>query len=181
MKYKVSQTLVGEPFLTKSREVKKLLLDFNGVRFDRHYGQTSFADIRTPHASKRSEILNLRQITIVSEEELNLIATQLKIDEVKAEDLSANLVTSGLRNLTQLRFGTLLKFEGGCMIMTTGENQPCQGPAENIAETEKEERIEKEFLKNALKLRGLTGIVFKAGVIKPEMEFEVITPKVIRD
>lgn len=84
-----------------SRRISEAQLEFGGIRGDRHFGMTSKADSRQPMYSKGTEILNRRQITIVSEEELTRIAEEVGVASVLPEWLGANLLLKGFPNLTK--------------------------------------------------------------------------------
>ena len=75
-------------------EVSGLELLFSGIKGDFHAGLTRKSDVRTIRQYARdTDIRNVRQLTIVSEEELVEIAALMDIPEMKAEWLGANVVT----------------------------------------------------------------------------------------
>ena len=79
-----------------------------------------------------TEILNRRQINIVSEEELAQIAKELEIEKVLPEWLGANLLVKGYPDLTKLTLGSRILFPGGAGLICMGENMPCTFPGEKI-------------------------------------------------
>ena len=87
----------------KRRKWRSLELLFSGIKGDMHAGLTRKSDVRTiKQYARDTDIRNVRQLTIVSEEELAEIADLMGIPEMKAEWLGANVVTSGIPDLTLL-------------------------------------------------------------------------------
>jgi len=70
----------------------------------------------------------------VSEEELGEIAGLMGIPEMKAEWLGANVVTSGIPDLTLLTPSTRLQFPSGATIVVDLENFPCRQVADVVAQ-----------------------------------------------
>jgi hypothetical protein len=63
--------IADDPKTFVTRRISEANLEFGGIRGDRHFGITSKADSRQPMYPRGTEILNRRQITIVSVEELD--------------------------------------------------------------------------------------------------------------
>jgi len=86
--------------LEKSR-TGQLKLRFDGIDGDCHAGLTRPSDSRTLRQYPRdTPIRNVRQLTLLAREELADIAAIMEIPEVKPEWIGANLVTSGIPDLT---------------------------------------------------------------------------------
>ena len=101
-------------------EVPRLELLFSGIKGDFHGGLTRKSDVRTIKQYPRdTDIRNVRQLTIVSEEELAEIADLMGIPEMKAEWLGANVVTAGIPDLTMLRWlhNTILSQRQGLWLL----------------------------------------------------------------
>src|SRR5687768_5162489 len=82
--------------LEKSRS-DRLKLAFSGIDGDCHSGLTRPSDVRTIKQYPRdTPIRNVRQLTLLSLEELADIAGAMEIPEVKPEWVGANVVTSGV-------------------------------------------------------------------------------------
>jgi len=95
-----------ETFVT--RRIPETKLEFGGIPGDRHFGVTFGADSRQTMYPRGTEILNRRQITVVSQEDCDIIAEKLGIPTVLPEWLGANLLISGFPDLTSLTMGSRL-------------------------------------------------------------------------
>jgi MOSC domain-containing protein YiiM len=79
-----------------------------------------------------TEILNRRQITIVSVEELDRIAEELGVESALPEWLGANVLVKGFPELTKLTMGSRILFPSGAGLICMGETQPCTLPGDEI-------------------------------------------------
>ena len=149
--------------LEKSR-VHSVKVTFEGFEGDCHAGLTRPADVRVRRQyAKDTPIRNTRQVSILSREELAQIAAAMKLEEIRPEWVGANLVVSGIPQLTQLPGSTRLIFSGGASIVVDTENAPCRYPAEVIESHHK--GYGTKFIDAATNLRGVTGWVEKEGMI----------------
>ena len=96
----VLEVFVGPHEITHSEKRETIQCTLDGVVGDRHYGRTKSAGVREQYVSRGTEILNLRQISIVSQEELACIARTLGVPEITGQDLGANIVLEGIEHLT---------------------------------------------------------------------------------
>ncbi|MFC4322307.1 MOSC domain-containing protein [Litchfieldia salsa] len=162
-----------ESFVT--RRIPEVTLEFGGIKGDRHFGITAKADSRQPMYEKGTEILNRRQITIVSEEQLRDIATELGVSEVLPEWLGANLLISGFKDLTTLPMGSRLLFPNGVGLICMGENKPCIHPGEMIQQHyPSEEKVATRFVKAGYKKRGIVCAVECPGHITVNEEVKIL-------
>lgn len=142
--------------------VDNLDLTFDGIDGDFHTGLTRPADVRTLMLYKRdTPIRNVRQLTLVSVEELQEVAMAMAIPELKAEWLGANLLVQGIPDLTLLPPSTRLQFSSGATIVVDMENRPCSQVAEVVARHYPEPR--KRLVAAAMEKRGLTAWVEREG------------------
>ena len=149
--------------LEKSR-VREILCRFDGVAGDCHAGLTRKSDSRTLQQYPRNtDIRNVRQLTIVSSEELQQIAHEMEIEEILPEWAGANLVTSGIPDLTMLPPSTRMQFPSGCTLVVDMENAPCRQVTDVIAKTHPEKAM--SFVKSATHRRGVTAWVECEGLI----------------
>ncbi|MEM6973490.1 MAG: sulfurase [Pseudomonadota bacterium] len=146
--------------------VERLELDWGGPVGDVHHGVTrpSCSRVRTQYA-KGTEIRNVRQISIVSAEELAEIARRLDLPQIQPEWLGATMVVAGIAAFTELPPASRLIAGGpgdeGPSIVIDMENAPCQLPA---AEIEKRHPGHgKAFKAKAINLRGVTAWVERPG------------------
>jgi hypothetical protein len=150
-----------------SRRVPEVALDFGGIPGDRHYGITFPADSRQSMYPRGTEILNRRQLTILSEEECAIIAEQLEIEQVLPEWLGANLLISGYPKLSSLPLGSRILFPNGVGLICMGENKPCIQPGEIIQQHhEGRTNLAKDFVRAAYKRRGIVCAVESKGNIQ---------------
>jgi MOSC domain-containing protein YiiM len=145
-------------------QVDRLKLGFAGIDGDCHSGLTRLSDVRTIKQHPRdTPIRNVRQLTLLSVEELADIAAIMEIPEVKPEWVGCNVVTSGIPDLTLLPPSSRLQFPSEATIVVDMENEPCRYPAEIIASHNPQAKV--GFVKAAKHKRGITAWVEREGDI----------------
>jgi hypothetical protein len=153
----------------------KITLTLEGPVGDCHAGATRKSDSRTLALYKRNiDIRNVRQITILSEEELVDIATALAIPEVRPEWLGANMVVRGLPNFTLLPPSSRLQFPGGATLVVDMENEPCRQIADQVAQHFP--KVQFTLVKAATHKRGVTCWVEREGHIATGDAITVFIP-----
>ncbi len=153
----------GQAGLEKSR-VDRLELSFAGIVGDCHGGLTRKSHVRTVKVYPRnSDIRNVRQLTLLSVEELAQIAAAMEIPELKPEWIGANIVTAGLPSLTLMPPSTRLQFPSGATLVVDMENAPCRQIADVIRHHHPDEAP--RFVKAAQHKRGVTAWVEREGTI----------------
>jgi hypothetical protein len=175
------RVLLGDvPKRVLTREVPVLPLTLEGAVGDRHAGLTRKADVRTPWFPRGVLVRNSRQLSLVSTEELALIAAALEVPQVQAAWLGANLELAGVPRLTRLPPGTRLFFPEDAVLMMEGENTPCR-KAGRALEPFCPERpaLASRFVKAAHQRRGLVGWVERAGRIRPGDAVRVLLPPAV--
>jgi len=152
-------------------------ITFEGLVGDCHSGLTLTTHGRQPEYPKGTEIINLRQITILSAEELAQIAIDLQIPELEISWLSGNILVSGTPHLSVLPFGARFQFSGGVVLLCGGENNPCSTPAK-ITQSHYPEKTEisREFVKAAMHRRGIVAWVEHPGRIMPGESYRIELP-----
>ncbi len=148
-----------------STRLPQVKVDFSGFEGDKHSGITRNSDSRTPYYPRGTEIRNDRQVSIVSSEELQRVAEALGIPEIQPEWLGANLLLSGIPNLTALFPSTRLVFGSGAVLRVEQENLPCSGPGKVIQQQTGRDGVAGLFPQVALHKRGLVASVEKPGLI----------------
>jgi hypothetical protein len=96
---------------------------------------------------------------------MKLIAQKMGLDFIDPLLLSANITVSGVANFTLLPRGSEIAFEGGAILTVEEENAPCTGPGKEIAKVHAGKKAH-EFVQAAMHLRGLVGVVYRAGIVK---------------
>lgn len=159
-----------------------------GVKGDRHAGATRLSDKRERlltqlwgTSGKETTILNLRQFSAVSAEDLMQVYQNMGLGRVVLPYglLGENLVVSGFEDFSALACGTRLVFSEGervrrAILMVSAPNGPCQVPDRNIKEYLRKEgglddedmEAVKGFVRSAKGLRGIVGQVFSSGKIE---------------
>ncbi|MCP3164638.1 MOSC domain-containing protein [Myxococcus qinghaiensis] len=161
-----------------TRELSEVRVTFEGIDGDRHAGHTRPADVRTPWYPKGTPIRNTRQLSLVSTEELELVAETLGVPKVLASWLGANLELTGVPRLTHLPPGTRLFFPEDAVLAVEGENEPCIGPGKVIEQHHPDHvKVASRFVKSAWERRGLVAWVDRPGVIRAGDEVRVMLPK----
>lgn len=155
--------------------VDRLKLGFEGIEGDCHSGLTRPADVRTIRQYPRNTpIRNVRQLTLLSVEELADIAALMEIKHVKPEWVGANVVTSGIPDLTLLPPSSRLQFPSGATIVVDMENEPCRYPAEIITNHNPQQKV--GFVKAAKHKRGITAWVEREGDVFSKDEITIWIP-----
>lgn len=173
---KVNAILIADtPDSFVTRRISSVELEFGGIRGDRHFGVTAKADSRQPMYPRGTEILNRRQITVVTEEECAQIAEGLGVEYVLPEWLGANLCLNGYPELTKLPIGSRILFPNGTGLICMGENLPCTFPGEEIQRHyETHPKIATRFVKAAFKRRGIVCAVECPGPISEGEEVKIL-------
>lgn len=149
----------------EKQEVPEALLLFAGMEGDCHGGITRKSDSRMLKQYKRNtEVRNARQLSVLSSEELAEVAKSMGIPAVRPEWVGANMVLSGIPDLTLLPPSTRLQFPSGAMVVVDAENHPCRYPADIISRHHPEQK--KGFVAAAMHKRGVVGWVEAEGVLR---------------
>jgi MOSC domain-containing protein YiiM len=145
-------------------------VDLDGVVGDRHqsYDRSAWqgGDKQPEGTIRRNE----RQWSAVSVEELLEIQASMDLREpLSATSLGTNLCLSGVRQLSRLPKGTILKFPSGAELMVEEFNPPCHDMGKKLASmhtTNSGEALSSTAFSKAAKLnRGVVGVVEVAGAI----------------
>lgn len=173
----VAACLIADGADFVSRPVGDLILDFAGIVGDFHAGLTRKSTSREPWYPRGTEVRNDRQITIVSDVELAEVAALMGLAEIAPGWIGANLVLSGLHNLTLTPVGTRVFFTGGVTLQLEGENAPCRIAGKSIGDhVAGREGLDLLFPKLAQHKRGVVASVEKPGVIRAGEGFSLRPP-----
>ena len=154
----------------------QLTLAFEGIPQDRHFGFLRGADVRTPHYPRGLPIRNIRQLSIVSDEELAEIAAALNLPQIKPEWLGANVVLSGIAYLSFLPRGTRIACASGATLAAEGYNPPCVGPGRKV-QNHAPGVSPQAFIKAASRRRGIVASVERIGEVRLGDVVEVHVPE----
>ncbi len=155
--------------------VPALELSFAGIAGDSHAGLTRLSDSRTLTLYRRNvPIRNVRQVTIVSVEELAALAEALGLPAIEPEWIGANVLTQGIPDLSLLPPSTRLQFPSGATLVVDMENRPCRLIAETVGQRHPE--AEPKLVAAAQQRRGITAWVEREGRIAPGDEITLFVP-----
>jgi hypothetical protein len=156
--------------------VPAIELLFSGIKGDCHHGLTRKADSRTLKLYRRdTDIRNVRQVSLLSFEELAEIARAMEIATVAPEWVGANMVTIGIPDLTLLPPSTRLQFPSGATLVVDLENAPCRFVADVIAKHHPD--AAPRWIKAATHRRGVTAWVEREGSINLGDAITVFIPQ----
>lgn len=140
--------------------------DLEGLVGDRHLGHTFPSNGRYPEFKRGTEIRNSRQVSIISVEEMQIVAEMIAIPLIQPEWLGANLLISGIPALTLLPPSSRLFFASGAVLVVHGENDPCSHPGGIIQKNFPEKpKLSPAFIAAAVHRRGVVAWVEKPGII----------------
>jgi len=144
-------------------------VELDGIVGDRHrsYLRETWPGDKQPEGTIRR---NERQWSAVSLEELAKLTEMLDLSEpLSPATLGANLCLEGIRELSRLPKGTLLKFPSGAELSVEEYNPPCHDMGKQLAAkhtTQSGETLASTVFSKAAKLtRGVVGVVEVAGTI----------------
>lgn len=142
-------------------------LGWGGVEGEEHAGLTrpSCSRVLTQYPERGTEIRNVRQLSVVSAEELEDIAAALGVDSLSPALVGASVALRGIPDFTHVPPSSRLMAEdsslGLCIDM---ENLPCILPAKGIAELYDLD-TGKAFKASAKDRRGVTAWVERPGTL----------------
>ena len=137
-------------------------LDWDGVVGGAHSGSNRASDSRVTQQHKRNtQIANVRQLSIVSEEEIAGIARAMNIAQFDPEWLGANLVVSGCPDFSHIPPSSRFQSENGTTLIVDMQNYPCHQIAMTIERDLPGQG--KSFKQHAKGRRGLTAWVERPG------------------
>ena len=158
-----------------SSACQEVKLAFGGIPLDSHFGTTREACVRTEQLyAEGTRIVNTRQITVISKEELAAIAASMDLDELDPSYLGANLMVEGIPGLTLVPPSSRLQFSSGATLTVDMINLPCNLPAREI-----ERELPghgRKFKAAARNRRGVTAWVEREGKIETGDSVSLFVP-----
>lgn len=141
---------------------KTLKLTFAGPEGEDHGGETRASCSRVLSQHPRgTTIRNVRQLAIISREELDLIAGEMGLQALDPAWLGSTMMVEGLPDFTHLPPSSRLQAPDGATLVIDMENRPCNLPAAVIAKLHPE--AAKGFKAAAKGRRGVTAWVEREG------------------
>ena len=156
-------------------EVPELMLGFSGIDGVPYGGKTrpSCSRVVSQHP-KGTEIANVRQLSIVSAEEMADIAAAMELEHLDPAWLGASIVLEGIPDFTHIPPSSRLQAENGTTLVVDMENRPCHQPGMTIARHHGD--AGKLFKAAAKDRRGVTAWVERPGVLRPGMTMRLHVP-----
>ncbi|MCP5075086.1 MAG: MOSC domain-containing protein [Rhodobacteraceae bacterium] len=147
-----------------SSPLDEVFVGFAGVATESRGGLTRLSCVRVKtQYSIGTEIRNTRQLSIISQEELEETANAMGVDHLKPEWLGASICVRGLPDFSHLPPSSRLQAPGGATLTLDMQNRPCMFPGQVI--DKHHPGLGKRFKSAAVGRRGVTAWVEREGVI----------------
>lgn len=160
----------------ETRDTDCLQLDFEGMPGTRHYGFLRKAGSREPWHPKGSLIRSSRQISLVSVEELAVIAADMGLPGIEAGWIGGNILIEGVPQLSWLPIGSRIFASSGAVLLIEAQNAPCRIAGKAIANhlaPDQREGIDLAFARKAVGRRGLVATVERSGSIRRHDDIKI--------
>lgn len=159
------QPVPVEKLVIISVPVQEMPLSFAGYEGEVHAGLTrpSCSRVLKQHP-RNTEIRNVRQLCVVSAEEMAEVARDMGLAAMDYAWVGASLVLEGIPDLTHLPPSSRLQGPDGVTLVVDMENLPCQEPAVTIEKALPGQG--KGFKRAAEGKRGVTAWVEREGVLR---------------
>ena len=145
--------------------VDEMALDFGGFAGESHAGLTRPSCSRVlAQYPRHTEIRNVRQLCVVSAEEMAAVAAELGLTEWDHAWVGASVVISGIPDFTHIPPSSRLQTASGATLTVDMENHPCIEPAKTIELVHPGHG--KAFKTAATGRRGITAWVERQGVLR---------------
>ncbi|MEL7213240.1 MAG: MOSC domain-containing protein [Pseudomonadota bacterium] len=149
----------------RSEPLEEVFANFAGVEGEDHGGETRASCSRVISQHPRgTTIRNVRQLAIVSAEEMAEVVATMGLDHFDPTWVGASMVIEGIPDLTHVPPSSRLQSEAGTTLVIDMENRPCHLPAKVIDEDAPGHG--KAFKAAAKHKRGVTAWVEREGVLK---------------
>jgi len=144
---------------------EELFASYAGFEEDVHAGLTRPSCVRmTETYPKGTEIRNVRQLSILSAEEVALIAADMGLDTLDPVHLGASMIVQGIPDFTHIPPNARLQAPSGATITIDMENRPCVLPGREIEQDSPGHGP--KFKAAAKNRRGVTAWIEREGNVK---------------
>lgn len=159
----------------RAAPVQSVQAGFEGFDGEAHSGVTRPACSRFGMLYPQgTEVRNTRQLSILSVEELALIAAEMGLEALDPLYLGASMVVEGIPDFSHLTVGTRLRAPGKTVITIDLENAPCHFPGQEIEADHP--GYGKSFKAAAENRRGVTAWIERPGPLAVGDALEVFVP-----
>lgn len=149
----------------RSEAIDQVALDWSGMPGEFHGGRTRPSCVRVTEQHKEgTEIANVRQLSVVSAEEMAQIAAEMGLDALNPEWLGASVVVEGIEDFTHIPPSSRLQTESGATLVVDMHNRPCNWPGKEIEKDHK--GFGRKFRKAGEGRRGITAWVERPGILR---------------
>lgn len=126
-------TVPAERDSIRAEAVESLELSFAGIPGERHEGTTRPSCSRVLQQHQRdTEIGNTRQVSILSAEELAVVAKNCDLDVLDPIYVGASIIIEGIEDFSHIPPSARLQADNGTTLVVDMQNRPCQLPAREI-------------------------------------------------
>lgn len=140
-------------------------LTYAGADGEAHSGLTRASCVRVKSQwPQGTEIRNERQLSVLSQEEIDAIAAECGLETLDPALLGCSIVVKGISDFTHVPPSSRLQAENGTTIVVDMENRPCNLPAREIESDHPNHG--KPFKAAAQGRRGVTAWVQREGKLK---------------
>ncbi len=159
----------------RAQAVEALDLGFAGVSGTRHEGLNRASCVRVRNLYPQgTEIRNVRQLSVLSAEELEAIAQDIGLEGLNPSYLGASIVLRGIPDFTRIPPSSRLQVADGVTITVDMENRPCVLPGREIEADQPGHGA--GFKPAAQGRRGVTAWVERPGVLKRGDRMKLFVP-----
>ncbi len=117
----------------RAEAASSLSLGFAGVSGERHEGENRASCVRMANIyPKGTEIRNVRQLSVLSEEELLATAAEMALDKLDPSYLGVSILLRGIPDFTHVPPSSRLQGPDGVTITIDMENRPCVIPGREV-------------------------------------------------
>ncbi|MFT5065020.1 MAG: hypothetical protein ACI9TA_000629 [Reinekea sp.] len=110
-----------------------LTMTYAGAEGEAHSGLTRASCVRVrAQWPEGTEIRNVRQLSVMSQEEIDEIAVDCGLDALDPALLGCSLVVKGISDFSHVPPSSRLQSEDGTTIVIDMQNRPCNLPAREI-------------------------------------------------
>jgi len=160
-------TVVDREATLRSAPVERMRLTFAGPEGEWHGGLTRPSCVRvSAHHPEGTEIRNVRQVSLVSAEELATIAGQMGVEAVDPAWLGATMMIEGIADFSHVPPSSRLQGPDGATLVVDMENRPCHLPAKVIDGDPAGQGRGRAFKAAAAGRRGVTAWVEREGTLQ---------------
>jgi hypothetical protein len=159
----------------KSEACDAVALTYEGITGEARAGLTRASCARTTRQHPvGTEIRNVRQLSVLAQEELGQIAQTLDFDDFDPSWLGASMVVQGLPDFTHIPPSSRLQGESGATLVIDMENHPCTLSAREVEHARPSHGI--GFKPAAKGLRGVTMWVERPGTLRVDDQLRLHIP-----